>query len=83
MVFAAEFVIGGTFSAVNKDIHLDSGKPVVPNDGLKFEAVESHAQDRRWLHRICQTVISEKVVSNHRIAPWTLKNLVLLSDPAI
>jgi hypothetical protein len=44
-VIAAEFAIGGTFSAVNEDTHVDSGKNVVPNGGLKFEEVGSHAQD--------------------------------------
>jgi hypothetical protein len=57
-------------------------KSVVPNGGLKFEEVGSHAQDRGGLHLIDKTVISEKLVSLHRIASRTLKNLLLLSDPA-
>jgi hypothetical protein len=80
-VIAAEFGIGGTFSPLNEDIHLDSGKNAAPNGGLKFEEVGSYEQDRGGLHRI-GTTISEKVVSNHRIVPWTLKNPALLSDPA-
>jgi hypothetical protein len=51
-VIAAEFAIGGTFSAVNDAIHLDSGKNVAPNGGLNFEEVGSHAQDRGRFHRI-------------------------------
>jgi hypothetical protein len=31
---------------------LDSGKNVIPNGGLKFEEVGSHAQDRGGLHWI-------------------------------
>jgi hypothetical protein len=82
-IIAAEFAIGGTFSAVNEDIYLDSGKDVAPNGGLKFEEVGSYAQDHGGLHQDGHTVLSEKVASIHRIAPWTLKNLVLLGDPAI
>jgi hypothetical protein len=55
---------------------------VVPYGGLKFEVIGSHGQDRGGLHLNYETVISEKVVSLHRTAPWTLKNFVLLSDPA-
>jgi hypothetical protein len=44
-VIAAEFAIGGTFSAVNEDIHLDSGRNAIPNGGPKFEEVGSHVQD--------------------------------------
>jgi hypothetical protein len=65
-----------------QDICLDSGKNVVPNGGLKFEEVGSHVQDCSELHWIGETVTSEKVVSVHRIAPWILQKLVLLSDSA-
>jgi hypothetical protein len=52
-VITAEVAVGGTFSEVNENIHLDSGKNVIPDGELKFEEVESHAQDRGGLHRIC------------------------------
>jgi hypothetical protein len=39
--------MGGIFNAVNKDIHLDSGKNVVPNGGLKFEEAGSHHRRKK------------------------------------
>jgi hypothetical protein len=52
MVIAAEFAIGGIFSAVNEESHLHSGKNVVPHGWLKFEETGSHAHDRCGSHWI-------------------------------